>query len=104
MSDLEETLLFQIKAAGLPEPVREYAFAKSIGRKWRFDLCWPDLQVAVEVEGGTWSRGRHTTGQGFKADCEKYNQASMMHWLVLRFTSDMISSGMALQTIERVMM
>ena len=101
MSALEDTLLFQIKAAGLPEPEREYRFCE---RRWRFDLAWPSQQIAVEVEGGTWTKGRHTRGSGFAADCEKYNQAALLGWIVLRFTSDMITSGEALQTIEEVLL
>lgn len=102
MSALEETLLFQIKAAGLPEPVREYRFAPP--RRWRFDFCWPDQQIAVEVEGGTWVRGRHSRGVGYARDCEKMNAAQMLGYIVLRFTSDMITSGEALQTIEEVLL
>lgn len=31
MSDLEDTMLFHIRAAGLPEPIREFRFAKRYG-------------------------------------------------------------------------
>jgi hypothetical protein len=43
------------------------------------------MRVAVEVEGGAFSGGRHTRGMGFVADCEKYNVAALDGWLVLRF-------------------
>jgi hypothetical protein len=69
--------------AFMPEPVREYEFHPD--RKWRFDFAWPDRKVAAECEGATWSRGRHTRGAGFQADCEKYNAAAVMGWRVLRF-------------------
>ena len=101
MSALEETLLFQIRAAGLPEPEWEYRFCE---RRWRFDFAWPSQQIAVEVEGGTWVQGRHSRGSGFAADCEKYNKAAILGWTVLRFTGDMITSGEALQTIEEVLL
>lgn len=65
-------------------------------------MAWIDLKVAVEVDGGTWSGGRHTTGSGFQADCEKVNEAVLMGWRVLRFTSTHIKSGVAVQTIERM--
>lgn len=66
--------------------VREHQFA---GRKWRFDIAWPELMVAVELEGGHWTgNSRHTRGSGFAADCEKYSTAAALGWRVLRFTGD----------------
>ncbi len=101
MSDLEDDLLFQIKAVGLPEPEREYRFHPV--RRWRFDMAWENDQVAVEVEGGVWVRGRHNRGSGFIKDCEKYNEAALMGWIVLRFPSPMIKSGEAVNMIERAL-
>ncbi len=52
---------------GLPEPEREYRFAQeALGRKWRFDFSWPEYRVAVELDGGTWVRGRHVAVQVFQ--------------------------------------
>jgi hypothetical protein len=45
-----------LKAAGIPDPEREYRFDAK--RRWRFDFCWPEQRLASEVEGGTWSGGR----------------------------------------------
>ncbi|HXJ76227.1 MAG TPA: hypothetical protein VNM37_25440 [Candidatus Dormibacteraeota bacterium] len=100
MSQLEDVLLLHLQAAGLPEPVREYVFARP--RRWRFDFCWPAVNLAVEVEGGQWSRvpGRHQRGAGLAQDATKYNTAVLRGWRVLRFTRDMIDSGEALATIE----
>lgn len=100
-SELEETLALLIRAEGLPEPAREYRFSET--RRFRFDFAWPDLQVAVECEGGTWTKSRHTSGKGYKADCIKYNLAALSGWLVLRFTRDMIEDGTAIETIKQVM-
>ena len=66
-------------------------------------MAYPDIMVAIEVDGGTWSGGRHTTGSGFQADCEKVNEAVLMGWKVVRFTSTHIKSGVAVQTIERLL-
>ena len=99
MSHLEDALLLHIRAAGLPEPVRELRFAPP--RRWRFDLCWPAFRLACEVEGGVYSGGRHTRGSGFEADCEKYNTATLDGWRVIRVTGKMIDDGRALALLER---
>ncbi len=66
-------------------PEREYRFAPP--RKWRFDFAWPNLRVAVELEGGVWTGGRHATGAGLVSDMDKYNAAASLGWLVLRFSA-----------------
>jgi len=87
--DLEGFMLTQLKAAGYSEGMEMgHRFEK--GRKWRFDFAWPEQMVALEVEGGIWAGGRHTTGKGFTNDCEKYNHATCMGWKVLRVTADWI--------------
>lgn len=98
MSALETLLESHIAYAGLPKPVREFRFHPS--RRWRFDFAWPDRMLAAEVEGGTWVKGRHTTGAGFAKDAEKYNAAALLNWRVLRFTGSMIRSGLAVKSIE----
>jgi very-short-patch-repair endonuclease len=102
MSELEEVLAFQIRAVGLPEPTREHKF-DATGRKWRFDFCWPEHMVAVEVEGAVWSNGRHTRGSGYTKDVEKYNAATLAGWRVYRATADMIESGEAITMVERAL-
>lgn len=101
-SALEQRLVDDLAAAGLPAPVREFRFAAPL-RQWRFDLCWGDRMVAVEVEGGAFIGGRHGTGAGMTKDCEKLNQAALLGWRVLRFTAPMIRSGEALNTIRRAL-
>ena len=81
-------------------PEREYLFDET--RKYRFDFAWPNLKVAVEIEGGTWSGGRHTRGAGFTQDCKKYNLAAASEWLVFRFTTEMVQSGEAIDVMVKV--
>lgn len=78
-------LWLRLRPAGAPLPVAEYRF--DAVRKWRFDRAFPDQRVAVELEGGIYSRGRHTRAAGFIADAEKYNAAAVAGWLVLRFVA-----------------
>lgn len=105
---------------GLPDPELEYMFAndakcfeglpirktktgwkKDKGRKWRIDVAFPAARLAVEIEGGVFTGGRHTRGAGFMDDMEKYNELSMMRWHLLRFTPKEVSGGRAANEIER---
>ena len=101
MSDVEDTLLFQIHALGLPEPMREYRFAPP--RRWRADFCYPEQHLLIEVDGGTWMRGRHVTGAGYEADCDKLNTATMLGFRILRFTSAHVLDGRAVALIAQAL-
>lgn len=94
-SSLEAAFLAHLRtlAPTLPPPEREYIFAPP--RKWRFDFVWPRARLAVEVEGGVWSGGRHTRPQGFENDVEKYNTATVEGWRVLRCTARMLDTDPA---------
>lgn len=70
-------------ALGIPDPTHEYRFHES--RRWRIDYAWPNVRLAVEIEGGAWTRGRHTRGIGFVKDMEKYNTLFAMGWTLLRY-------------------
>ena len=61
-------------------------------RKWRFDFAHVASLVAVEIEGGTYTKGRHVRGKGFADDCEKYNAASLAGWRVFRLTPQMVEA------------
>ena len=100
-SELEATLGMHIRGNGLPEPEREYRFHPR--RRWAFDFAWPAAMLAVEVEGGVWAQGRHTRGAGFIADCEKYNEATLIGWRVLRVTGQHIDDGSAIDWIRRAL-
>ena len=57
----------------------------------------------VGVEGVVWGgSGRHQRAKGYSADCEKYNEALLMGWHVLRVTTQQVADGTALQWIERL--
>lgn len=100
-SDGERTFETQLRQIGASGWVREHQFDAS--RMWRFDFAWLDLLVAVEVEGGTWSAGRHSRGSGFESDCVKYAEAVIAGWLVLRVTTDMVDDGRAVTLLGRAL-
>lgn len=101
---LENMLWSRLAEAGLPEPQKEYRFAKPEGRMFRADGFYPP-DLLIEVDGGVFmpGGGRHTRGSGFSDDCEKLNIATVLGYRVLRFTKDMIRSGMAVEHIRRAL-
>ena len=99
-SRLEATLALHMRSAGL-NPESEFRFHPP--RRWRFDFAFPDRKIGIECEGGTWTNGRHVRGAGFEKDVEKYNQAAIDGWMVLRFTGSMIKNGQALNQIEEAL-
>lgn len=96
-SAAEILFAFQLRVSGI-EHEREYRFAPP--RRWRADFRIRD--VLVEVEGGAWSGGRHVRGAGFEADCEKYCEAVVLGYRVLRVTPAMVDDGRALDYVLRL--
>jgi hypothetical protein len=98
LSTGEETFALHCRAKLHPvnQPVREYQFCE---RKWRFDFAWPQEKLAVEIEGGTWSNGRHSRGSGYESDLLKYNRATALGWRVFRYTPTMVNVGIAINDV-----
>tara|TARA_B100001057_G_scaffold480786_1_gene554022 strand:- start:297 stop:644 length:348 start_codon:yes stop_codon:yes gene_type:complete len=88
----EEALALLLLHAKIPFQ-REYKF--HMARKWRFDFVIGhqplSAKIAIEIEGGIFSQGRHTRGTGFSKDCEKYNMAVLQGWSILRYPTQMVS-------------
>ena len=116
MSAAEEALALHLRAHQISGWEREYRFgahacggpgkglrqrSQEAGLKdWRFDFAFPALKVAVEVEGGGWSGGRHTRGKGFAEDLRKYEAAMRMGWNIYRCSPEMVKQGAAVETIK----
>lgn len=71
-------------------------------RKWRFDYACPQFKIAIEQEGGIWTKGRHLTGKGFLADMEKYNEATVMGWHLLRYAPNQMLNEKTFEQIRRL--
>ena len=93
------------------EYVREHKWHPK--RKWRADFLIsaylpgklrymnsPDQSFLAEIEGGVWTRGRHTRGSGFIKDCEKYNTAAACGHKVFRFHSGMVEDESAIEWLK----
>ena len=72
-----------------PDTIKEFRFHPK--RRWRADYAIPEQKILIEIEGGAWSRGRHTRGSGYIKDMEKYNAAQMLGYIVLRYTPQQLS-------------
>ena len=100
LSAAEETFALHCRVEGL-RPEREWQFHPT--RKWRLDFAFPEIKLAVEVEGVTGGLGgRHQRVGGMEKDCEKYNAAVMLDWRVLRYTPAMVKSGQAIADVLEV--
>lgn len=99
----ENEFLFIWKALNGPALVREHQFHPT--RKWRCDFAHIETRVAIEIEGGTWSKkgkSRHTTGKGYAEDREKYNAAQELGWKVFCLTTNMITAKQAEKIIATI--
>lgn len=83
-----------------PGVIREYRFHPT--RRWRFDHAWPAHAIALEVDGGAWTGGRHTRGKGFIEDMQKRNAATFIGWRVFNVTHDDIKTGYAFELLTKI--
>lgn len=88
---------------GLPTPLPEYRFFP--GRQWRIDYYFTngDKRVALEVEGGVFTGGRHTRPKGFLGDIEKYNAMATMGILLLRVTPKDLLTRDTIDLVKRTL-
>lgn len=98
-NEFEAKLARDLKALKI-EFEQEFKFHPK--RKWKADFHLVGKMILVEVEGGIWSGGRHTRGKGYIGDMEKYNAATMMGYQVIRFSTEQVKSGLAVQQIEKM--
>lgn len=87
------------RTLGIPDPKAEVQFHST--RRWRFDYAWPEHRVALEIEGGVFTGGRHTSGAGFLKDAEKYNYAACMGWAIIRCMPRTLCTGDTMAFIKR---
>ena len=97
-SRLESKFQLLWRVAGGPPLEREVRFHPT--RKWRADFAHLPTRTLIEIEGGIFLRkgGRHNRGAGYAKDAEKYLEAVMEGWTVLRLTERQLEIGI----IERL--
>ncbi len=75
--------------------VAEFPFAQALRRRFRFDFADVERRIAIELEGGVWTYGRHTRPQGYIRDIEKYNIASALGWMLIRVPAHLAHKHLA---------
>lgn len=70
-----------------PSCQKEYLVVE--GRRWRWDYAWPEVLLAVEIDGFGFG---HQTQKRLSAAAEKQNAGVLEGWTVLRYTTGMVSS------------
>ena len=97
-SRLETKFALYWQSLGGPALEREFRFHAE--RKWRADFAHVESRTLVEVEGGIFIKGggRHNRAAGFIADAEKYLEAFLDGWNVVRLTEAQITAP----NIERI--
>lgn len=99
--EIKEIFLHTCSRLEIPTPKCEFKFHDK--RQWKFDFAWPYKRVALEVEGGVWTKGRHTRPKGFMGDMEKYNAAAIKGWIVIRCSTDQLCKSKNLETIKKAL-
>ncbi len=92
-SDLEVRFARAMVAGGLPEPVQQYRVNAGT-RRCRIDLAYPELKLAIEIDG--WEH--HRTRSAFDDDRVRANDLVVAGWNLLRFTSTM-TDGHAVEIV-----
>ena len=81
-SRLERRFADLWRAAGGPPLEAEFRFHPQ--RRWRADFAHVPSRTLIEIEGGIYVQGRHNRTAGFAADIEKYLEAALDGWRVVR--------------------
>ncbi len=101
MKHTMQTMRAHLRLFGVEDACEQWQFA--LPRKWAFDFCWPDRMVAFELEGITPTGGRHQRPKGYSGDCEKYTEAALRGWTLIRATPRQVASGQALAWLLRAL-
>lgn len=102
----EDDFAFQVQEHRLPQITRKFLFAKqALGRRWEADFAYPDLHLLIEIDGGVWRRGggAHSHPSNIERDIEKSNDAALLGYCTLRFTSTAVRNGTAIAFLLKVL-
>lgn len=85
------------KTLGIPAPVDKRTGETRVvsTRAWRIDFAWPEVKVALEVDGGIWRKGggAHSRPRNIMRDMEKSNAMEALGWRLIRARPEEIVVG-----------
>ncbi len=86
------------RAAGLPLPQPEVMLTSL--RRFRWDWAWPEHRLVLEVNGGIYRRGGHSTGTGILRDQTKLNCATLLGWRTIQVTPATLTHPRTLEMLR----
>lgn len=99
-SPMESRLRMLVVLAGLPEPTVNFIIGHDSGDwKWRFDLCYPELKLLIEYDGG-----QHVTDSEQRArDLTRREELEHDGWRIITIQKEHIygEPGRVLDRIRR---
>jgi hypothetical protein len=81
-SVLESLFRVLVVSAGLPSPATQVQLADGLDVLGRFDFCWREQRLVVELDGFAF----HADRVAFRRDRELANALERLGWRLLRFT------------------
>jgi hypothetical protein len=107
-SDLEHSLYYVLRKNKLKGWVAEYKFSGYLGerkRRWRMDVCFPDADppLAIEVQGGLYSNGKHSREKGVRNDSQKSIEWQLAGGTIIHATPSMIKDESVVELIKEAL-
>jgi very-short-patch-repair endonuclease len=90
-SDLEMRVVQALRAAGLPEPVRQMQLALPSGDQIRIDLAYPACRLVIEIDHHFWHAGRRQSERDKRRD----RRLAAAGWRVIRITDWDVTNDLA---------
>lgn len=87
-SPLEVRLAQRIARSGLPPPTRQHE-VRVHGRRYYLDFAWPEVRVAVEVDGYRW----HSSRTAWERDRARLRELRRAGWTVVQATKEDVDAA-----------
>ena len=101
-TDVENIMAKQLREHGIYGYRRNARFID--GRRFQADFFFPSARLVLEVDGGVYMvRGGHTTGTGYTNDRERNVEGLLQGILTVRYTSDQVRKGYAIETFKKIL-
>lgn len=106
--DAEREFLAQCGFMRLPPVRAQWRYEKSEfpgnpRKKWAADFYFPDYGLICEIDGGIWIRGAHSHPLDIIRNMTKGNDAALLGFNVLHFTTREVKSGHAISFTQAVL-